>query len=227
MSLTERLKRRKVLQWALAYIAVAMGVLSVVDMIAEPWDLGRGGYQVGHFPHPWSELNGRFRDTVRRFWKGDHGVLAEFSTRLTGSQDLYGPRNRSPQASINFITSHDGFTLRDLVSYNHKHNEANLEDNRDGSDHDMTWNHGVEGETNDPDILALRDRQRRNFLATLLLSRGVPFLLAGDEFGRTQNGNNNSYCQDNALNWIDWSQVDTESLAGTRLRCPEQNHSSW
>ena len=183
-------------------------VLSQIKMIAEPWDLGRGGYQVGHFPHPWSELNGRFRDTVRRFWKGDHGVLPEFSTRLTGSQDLYGPRNRSPQASINFITSHDGFTLRDLVSYNHKHNEDNLEDNRDGSNHDLTWNHGVEGETNDPDILALRDRQRRNFLATLLLSRGIPFLLAGDEFGRTQNGNNNAYCQDNSLSWIDWSNLD-------------------
>ncbi|NOX98956.1 MAG: glycogen debranching protein GlgX [Verrucomicrobia bacterium] len=186
-------------------------VLSQVKMIAEPWDLGRGGYQVGHFPYGWSELNGRYRDTIRRFWKGDHGVLPEFSSRLTGSQDLYGPRNRSPQASINFITSHDGFTLRDLVSYNHKHNEDNLENNRDGSDHDMTWNHGVEGETDDPDILALRERQRRNFLTTLLLSRGVPFLLAGDELGRTQNGNNNAYCQDNELNWIDWSSTRTES----------------
>lgn len=186
-------------------------ILSQVKMIAEPWDLGRGGYQVGNFPYGWSELNGRYRDTVRRFWKGDHGVLPEFSTRLTGSQDLYGSRNRSPQASINFITSHDGFTLRDLVSYNHKHNEDNLEGNRDGSDNDMTWNHGVEGESDDPDILAQRERQRRNFLTTLLLSRGVPFLLAGDELGRTQNGNNNAYCQDNALSWIDWSSTGTES----------------
>ncbi|MFK5921713.1 MAG: glycogen debranching protein GlgX [Verrucomicrobiota bacterium] len=186
-------------------------VLSQVKMIAEPWDLGRGGYQVGNFPHPWSELNGHYRDTVRRFWKGDHGLLPEFSSRLAGSQDLYGSGHRPPQASINFITSHDGFTLRDLVSYNHKHNEDNLEDNRDGSDHDMTWNHGVEGETDDPHILALRERQRRNFLTTLLLSRGVPFLLAGDELGRSQNGNNNSYCQDNALSWIDWTLADKEA----------------
>ncbi len=186
-------------------------VLSQVKMIAEPWDLGRGGYQVGNFPQPWSELNGRYRDTVRRFWKGDHGILPEFSSRLAGSQDLYGPGNRSPQASINFITSHDGFTLRDLVRYNHKHNEDNLEGNRDGSDHDMTWNHGVEGETDDPNIRALRNRQRRNFLTTLLLSRGVPFILAGDELGRSQNGNNNSYCQDNELNWISWSMHQEES----------------
>lgn len=186
-------------------------VLSRVKMIAEPWDLGRGGYQVGNFPHPWSELNGRYRDTVRRFWKGDHGLLPEFSSRLAGSQDLYASGHRPPQASINFITSHDGFTLRDLVSYNHKHNEDNLEDNRDGSDYDMTWNHGVEGETDDPAILALRERQRRNFLTTLLLSRGVPFLLAGDELGRSQNGNNNSYCQDNALSWVDWTLAESES----------------
>jgi len=186
-------------------------LLSKVKMVAEPWDLGRGGYQVGHFPDDWSELNGKYRDTVRRFWKGDHRVLPEFSARLAGSEDLYAPRNRSPQASINFITSHDGLTLRDLVSYSHKHNEANCEDNRDGSDHDLAWNHGEEGATKDQDILALRDRQRRNFLTTLLLSRGVPFLLAGDEFGRTQQGNNNSYCQDNVINWIDWSTLDSES----------------
>lgn len=186
-------------------------ILAKVKMIAEPWDLGRGGYQVGNFPHPWCELNGRYRDTVRRFWKGDHGMLPEFSSRLAGSQDLYAHNHRSPQASINFITSHDGFTLRDLVSYNHKHNENNLEGNRDGSDHDMTWNHGVEGPTDDLDIITLRERQRRNFFTTLLLSRGVPFILAGDELGRTQNGNNNSYCQDNQLSWIDWNLVQEEA----------------
>jgi glycogen operon protein len=186
-------------------------VLSRVKMIAEPWDLGRGGYQVGNFPHGWSELNGRYRDTVRQFWKGDPGVLPEFSSRLTGSEDLYAPGNRSPQASVNFITSHDGFTLRDLVSYNHKHNEDNLEDNRDGSDNDFSWNHGVEGETDNDEVLELRERQQRNFLTTLLMSRGVPFILAGDEFGRSQNGNNNAYCQDNELSWIDWDALEREA----------------
>ena len=180
-------------------------VLSRVKLIAEPWDLGEGGYQVGNFPVGWSEWNGRYRDTVRKFWKGDGGVIGDFASRLTGSSDLYRHSGRSSRASINFVTSHDGFTLHDLVSYNEKHNEANLANNSDGDNHNLSWNCGVEGPTSDPGIVALRSRQKRNLLATLFLSQGVPMLLAGDEFGRTQSGNNNAYCQDNAVSWIDWS----------------------
>ncbi len=183
-------------------------VLSKVKLIAEPWDVGDGGYQVGKFPLLWSEWNGQFRDTVRDFWRGEDSTLGEFALRFTGSSDLYEHTGRRPHASINFITAHDGFTLRDLVSYNGKHNEANGEDNRDGEDHNRAWNCGVEGKTNKPDILALRARQQRNFLATLLLSQGVPMLLAGDEMGRSQLGNNNTYCHDDELSWIDWQLPD-------------------
>jgi isoamylase len=182
-------------------------VLNHVKLIAEPWDVSLGGYQVGGFPVDWSEWNGRYRDTVRRYWKGDHGLIADLAYRLTGSSDLYRDDGRSPAASINFVTSHDGFTLHDLVSYNHKHNEANLEDNRDGTDSNDSWNCGVEGETNDAGILALRLRQMRNFLATLFLSQGTPMLWAGDEFARTQRGNNNAYCQDNEIGWVDWRRA--------------------
>jgi glycogen operon protein len=179
-------------------------VISQVKLIAEPWDLGEGGYQVGNFPVLWAEWNGEYRDTVRRFWRGDEGQVGTLAYRLTGSSDLYGRSGRRPYASINFVTAHDGFTLHDLVSYNEKHNEANGEENRDGHNDNLSWNCGVEGPTNDPAILALRARQQRNFLATLLLSQGVPMLLAGDEIGRTQQGNNNAYCQDNELSWVDW-----------------------
>jgi isoamylase len=178
-------------------------VLSQVKLIAEPWDVGPGGYQVGNFPVLWSEWNGIYRDVVRDFWRG-HANVAEFSSRISGSSDLYAPDGRAPFASINFVTAHDGFTLRDLVSYNEKHNEANQEDNRDGTDDNRSWNHGVEGETDDPEINALRRRQQRNFLTTLMLSQGVPMLLGGDEMGRTQYGNNNTWCQDNELSWFDW-----------------------
>jgi glycogen operon protein len=180
-------------------------VISQVKLIAEPWDLGEGGYQVGNFPNQWAEWNGIYRDTVRAFVKGDQGQAGGMGHRLTGSSDLYGRGGRRPYASINFVTAHDGFTLHDLVSYNDKHNEANGEDNRDGSDHNISWNHGVEGPTDDVKITALRERQKRNFLATLLLSQGVPMLSAGDEIGRTQQGNNNAYCQDNVISWLDWS----------------------
>jgi isoamylase len=180
-------------------------LLSRVKLIAEPWDLGEGGYQVGNFPPGWAEWNDKYRDTMRAYWKGDGGLIGEFARRLTGSSDLYGRSGRLPHASINFVTAHDGFTLHDLVSYNDKHNEANLEDNRDGNNHNLSWNCGVEGPTEDPAINALRGRQKRNLLATLLLSQGVPMLLAGDEIGRTQGGNNNAYCQDNATSWLDWS----------------------
>jgi glycogen operon protein len=179
-------------------------ILSRTKLIAEPWDLGEGGYQVGNFPPEWAEWNGKYRDAVRRFWRSDPGQMPEMATRIAGSSDLYAESGRRPFASINFITAHDGFTLRDLVSYNQKHNEANGEDNRDGSDDNISWNHGAEGETNDPQILTLRQRQMRNFLATLLLSQGVPMIVAGDEFGRTQRGNNNAYCQDNEISWVDW-----------------------
>ncbi len=183
-------------------------VISQVKLIAEPWDVGPGGYQVGNFPVLWSEWNGKYRDTVRRFWRGDESQVAELAYRLSGSSDLYQHNGRRPYASINFVTAHDGFPLRDLVSYNHKHNEANGEGNRDGDDHNNSWNCGVEGPTNDPEIKALRERQMRNFLATLLLSQGVPMLLAGDEFGRTQGGNNNAYCQDNEISWLNWNLSD-------------------
>ena len=185
-------------------------VVSQVKLIAEPWDIGEGGYQVGNFPPLWSEWNGRYRDTIRDFWRGEPATLAEFGYRFTGSSDLYEADTRRPTASINFVTAHDGFTLRDLVSYNEKHNEANGEDNRDGESHNRSWNCGAEGETDDKEILALRARQRRNIFTTLLLSQGVPMILAGDELGRTQGGNNNAYCQDSELSWHDWDDVDEE-----------------
>jgi glycogen operon protein len=178
-------------------------VLSEVKLIAEPWDVGWGGYALGNFPPGWSEWNGRYRDTVRDFWRGTPGTLADFATRLTGSSDLYGG-GRRPTASVNLVTVHDGFALADLVSYDAKHNDANGEDNRDGTDDNRSWNCGVEGPTDDAAVLELRARQRRNFLATLLLSEGVPLLLAGDELGRSQGGNNNAYCQDNETSWVSW-----------------------
>jgi isoamylase len=180
-------------------------VLSEVKLIAEPWDVGPGGYQVGNFPVIWTEWNGKYRDATRAFWKGEGGVMGELGYRLTGSSDLYSEDGRQPHASINFITAHDGFTLADLVSYNEKHNEANGEGNRDGHGHNLSWNCGVEGPTDDPEVLELRERQMRNLLATLLLSQGVPMILGGDEIGRTQQGNNNAYCQDNEISWYDWS----------------------
>ncbi|PKW28002.1 glycogen debranching protein GlgX [Phycicoccus duodecadis] len=179
-------------------------VISQVKLIAEPWDVGDGGYQVGGFPPLWTEWNGKYRDTVRDFWRGEAGSLGEFASRLTGSSDLYEHNGRKPIASINFVTAHDGFTLRDLVSYNDKHNDANGEDGRDGESHNRSWNCGVEGPTDDPEVLSLRVRQQRNFLTTLLLSQGVPMIAHGDEIGRTQSGNNNVYCQDNELSWVDW-----------------------
>ena len=179
-------------------------VLNHVKLIAEPWDLGEGGYQVGNFPTGWAEWNDKYRDTMRAYWRGDGGLIGEFASRLTGSSDLYGRSGRRPYASVNFIAAHDGFTLRDLVSYNDKHNEANGEDGSDGSNHNLSWNSGVEGPTDDPDVNALRLQQSRNLLATLFLSQGMPMLLAGDEIGRTQHGNNNAYCQDNELSWLDW-----------------------
>ena len=190
-------------------------VLSQVKLIAEPWDVGPGGYQVGNFPVLWAEWNGKYRDSVRDFWRGQ-GNVGEFAQRFTGSSDLYGEDGRDPFASINFVTAHDGFTLRDLVSYNEKHNEANLEDNRDGTDDNRSWNLGAEGPTDDPAVLALRARQQRNFLATLLLSQGVPMLLGGDELGRTQGGNNNAWCQDNEISWFDWESADPELLEFVR-----------
>ncbi|HVW28783.1 MAG TPA: glycogen debranching protein GlgX [Polyangiaceae bacterium] len=208
-------------------------VISQVKLIAEPWDVGEGGYQVGNFPVLWSEWNGQYRDTVRDFWRGAERTLPEFANRFTGSSDLYASARRSPHASINFVTCHDGFTLRDLVSYNEKHNEANGEDNRDGEPHNRSWNCGVEGETDDPQILATRRRQRRNFLATLLLSQGVPMVLAGDELGRTQRGNNNAYCHDGPLSWVHWDMVDAElrqftrKLVAFRLAHPVLSRRRW
>ncbi|WP_300008483.1 glycogen debranching protein GlgX [Pseudonocardia sp.] len=199
-------------------------VISRVKLIAEPWDVGEGGYQVGRFPPLWTEWNGRYRDTVRDFWRGEPASLADFASRFTGSSDLYEADNRRPIASINFVTAHDGFTLADLVSYNDKHNEANGEDNRDGESHNRSWNHGAEGPTEDAEINVLRERQKRNILTTLLLSQGVPMIAHGDELGRTQHGNNNVYCQDSELSWIDWDdarqhEVLTEFTAGlARLR---------
>ncbi|MDQ3914047.1 MAG: glycogen debranching protein GlgX [Actinomycetota bacterium] len=187
-------------------------VLVRTKLIAEPWDVGEGGYQVGNFPPLWSEWNGKYRDTVRDFWRGEDSRLAEFAFRFTGSSDLYQDDGRHPFASINFVTAHDGFTLNDLVSYDAKHNEANGEGNRDGDDHNRSSNYGEEGETGDPEIRTIRERQKRNFLATLMLSQGVPMLLGGDEIGRTQHGNNNAYCQDNEISWFDWALRD-ENLA--------------
>jgi isoamylase len=192
-------------------------VLSQLKLIAEPWDVGPNGYQLGNFPPGWAEWNAQYRDSVRRFWKGDEGVVAELASRVAGSSDIFGYRGRRPWASINFITAHDGFTLQDVVSYNEKHNEDNGEGNRDGHDANFSWNCGVEGPTDDPVILALRDQQKRNFLATLLLSLGVPMLLAGDEFGRTQRGNNNAYCQDNEVSWVDWQNIRPEDEALSRF----------
>jgi len=186
-------------------------VVSQVKLIAEPWDVGDGGYQVGNFPPLWTEWNGKYRDTVRDFWRGEPATLGEFASRLTGSSDLYAHSGRRPVASINFVTAHDGFTLADLVSYNEKHNEANGEGNRDGESHNRSWNHGVEGPTDDQEVLELRARQQRNFLATLLLSQGVPMLVHGDEMGRTQQGNNNVYAQDNELSWVDWQRAESHA----------------
>ena len=199
-------------------------VVSQVKLIAEPWDVGEGGYQVGNFPGLWTEWNGKYRDTVRDYWRGEPATLGEFASRLTGSSDLYEASSRRPSASINFVTAHDGFTLNDLVSYNDKHNDANGEDNRDGESHNRSWNCGVEGPTDDPEIEALRCRQIRNFWATLMVSQGTPMIAHGDEIGRTQQGNNNAYCQDSELSWIEWSLVDkhadllTFARKVTRLR---------
>jgi glycogen operon protein len=190
-------------------------VLSQVKLIAEPWDLGEGGYQVGNFPVGWAEWNDRYRDTLRSYWKGDEGCVGDLAYRMTGSSDLYAHSGRRPYASVNFITAHDGFTLQDLVSYNEKHNEANGENNRDGTDNNRSWNCGAEGPTDSPDIQALRGKQKRNLLATLLLSQGVPMIYGGDPIGQTQTGNNNAYCQDNAISWVNWdvSQQDRDLLA--------------
>jgi len=185
-------------------------VVSQVKLIAEPWDVGEGGYQVGNFPPLWTEWNGKYRDTVRDFWRGRPEAIGEFASRLTGSSDLYASSGRRPVASINFVTCHDGFTLHDLVSYNNKHNDGNGEGNRDGTDDNRSWNCGIEGPADDPVVTGLRARQKRNFLVTLFLSQGVPMLLAGDEMGRTQGGNNNAYCQDNEVSWLDWSLADAE-----------------
>jgi glycogen operon protein len=191
-------------------------VISQVKLIAEPWDLGEGGYQVGNFPPLWSEWNGKYRDTIRDYWRGVDETLSEFATRLTGSSDLYASTGRVPFASINFVTAHDGFTLADLVSYNEKHNTANGEDNRDGESHNRSWNFGVEGPTDDPEIKRMRSQQQRNFIATLFLSQGVPMLLGGDEMGRTQRGNNNGYCQDNEISWNDWEDSNPLLMEFTR-----------
>jgi glycogen operon protein len=184
--------------------------LADVKLIAEPWDVGDGGYQVGNFPVRWAEWNGKYRDTVRRFWKGDAGMLSDFAYRLTGSSDLYQSDGRRPYASINFVTAHDGFTLNDLVSYNEKHNQANSEGNRDGSENNDSWNMGEEGPTENTAVNEMRERQMRNFLATLMVSQGVPMLTGGDEFSRTQMGNNNAYCQDTDLTWFNWKRTPTQ-----------------
>ena len=191
-------------------------VISRVKLIAEPWDLGQGGYMVGNFPPLWSEWNGRYRDGVRDYWRGADASLGEFAFRFTGSSDLYGSTGRRPSASINFITSHDGFTLADLVTYDRKHNEANGEDNRDGDDHNRSWNSGAEGPTDDVKVRTLRVRRVRAMLTTLLLSQGVPMLVAGDELGRSQGGNNNAYCQDNEISWLGWETADADLLEFTR-----------
>ncbi len=210
-------------------------VLSTMKLIAEPWDVGAGGYQVGNFPPLWSEWNGKFRDTVRDYWRGEPATLPEFAARITGSSDLYADDGRRPRASINFVTAHDGFTLNDLVSYNVKHNEDNRENGLDGENHNRSCNCGVEGPTDDPAVVALRERQKRNFLTTLALSQGVPMFLGGDEMGRTQLGNNNAYCQDNAVSWFDWTQRDenisllgfTRRLMDFRRRHPVFHRRRW
>jgi glycogen operon protein len=192
-------------------------VISQVKLIAEPWDIGEGGYQVGNFPPLWLEWNGKYRDCVRDYWRGQDQTLGEFAYRLTGSSDLYEATGRRPYASVNFVTAHDGFTLNDLVSYNEKHNDANGEENRDGESHNRSWNCGAEGPTEDPEVNELRTRQKKNFLVTLFLSQGIPMLLGGDEIGRTQRGNNNAYCQDNEISWFDWESADQDLLEFTRL----------
>jgi isoamylase len=208
-------------------------IINQVKLIAEPWDVGEGGYQVGRFPVLWSEWNGMYRDTMRDYWRGKDGTLGQFASRFTGSSDLYENTGRKPRASINFITAHDGFTLHDLVTYEQKHNEANLEDNRDGTDDNRSCNYGVEGETDDPALNDLRARQVRNFLTTLLLSQGVPMILGGDELGRTQKGNNNAYCQDNDLSWFDWEHADmnlkefTAQLIRLRREHPVFHRRGW
>ncbi|MDB4957008.1 MAG: glycogen debranching protein [Myxococcales bacterium] len=208
-------------------------VVSRVKLIAEPWDVGEGGYQVGNFPPLWSEWNGKYRDWIRDYWRGEPGSLQELGSRLTGSSDLYQQGGRFPHASINFVTAHDGFTLRDLVSYNEKHNEDNGEENRDGESHNRSWNVGAEGPTDDPQINAIRARQQRNMLATMFLSQGVPMILGGDEIGRTQQGNNNAYCQDNELSWFDWTSADhgllefTRKLAQLRREHPVFRRRGW
>jgi len=189
-------------------------VLSHVKLIAEPWDLGPFGYQVGNFGSPWSEWNGKFRDSVRDIWRGHSHTVQDLAYRLSGSSDLYGDDGRKPYASINFVTAHDGFTLRDLVTYDHKHNEANRENNRDGTDDNRSWNCGVEGETDDPAVIRLRHRQIANLMSTLLLSTGIPMITAGDECGRTQQGNNNAYCQDNEISWFDWTLPSSPAWRG-------------
>jgi len=208
-------------------------VISQVKLIAEPWDIGAGGYQVGEFPAGWAEWNGKYRDCIRDYWIGADNMIAEFANRLTGSSDLYRGDNRTPSASINFITAHDGFTLHDLVSYNDKHNEVNGESNNDGESHNRSWNCGAEGPTDDSSINALREKQKRNLLVTLFLSQGVPMIVAGDEFGRTQQGNNNAYCQDNEISWLDWANVDnilldfTKQLIHFRLSHPVFCRRKW
>lgn len=210
-------------------------VLRRAKLIAEPWDLGDHGYQLGGFPQGWSEWNGQYRDRVRDYWRGIEGSLGDFAAALCGSHDIFGPSRRGPRASVNLVTVHDGFTLNDLVSYNDKHNEANAEDNRDGESHNRSWNCGVEGPTDDPAILALREHQKRNFLTTLFCSRGVPLLLGGDEMGRTQGGNNNAYCQDNAVSWFDWSDARrgdpllpfTQALVRLRRELPVLRRNAW
>ncbi|RVU00786.1 glycogen debranching enzyme GlgX [Mucilaginibacter limnophilus] len=191
-------------------------IISQVKLIAEPWDVGEGGYQVGKFPPGWAEWNGKYRDCIRDYWRGADSMLGEFAQRFTGSPDLYQDDNRRPTASINFITAHDGFTLHDLVSYNEKHNEANGEDNNDGESHNRSWNCGAEGETDDEEVIALRNQQKRNLLASLFLSQGVPMIVAGDEIGRTQQGNNNAYCQDNEISWLNWEKADDDLLKFTQ-----------
>jgi isoamylase len=192
-------------------------VVSQVKLIAEPWDIGPGGYQVGNFPPQWTEWNGKYRDTVRDFWRGEPSTLGEFASRLSGSPELYEASGRRPVASINFVTAHDGFTLLDLVSYNEKHNDANGEDNNDGESNNRSWNSGAEGPTDDPAVLEMRARQQRNFMTTLLLSQGVPMIAHGDELGRTQQGNNNGYAQDSPLTWVDWENADQELVEFTGL----------
>jgi isoamylase len=208
-------------------------VISQVKLIAEPWDIGEGGYQVGNFPPGWAEWNGKYRDCMRDYWRGAESMLGEFALRFTGSPDLYLEENRQPTASVNFVTAHDGFTLHDLVSYNEKHNEANGENNNDGESHNRSWNCGAEGETDNADVIHLRHKQKRNFLTTLFLSQGVPMIVAGDELGRTQGGNNNAYCQDNEISWINWEKADAELLTFTKKlihfarRHPVFNRRKW